>query len=297
MRNQNNKKSSNNKRFEKTNIAKIIATTFMKMIVQNKNQIIFIWFEHFEMLNKFKKKNKYILINFFAINITIIFVENFEKFFIKVDKISLIEKQLKNKFFSKFHKYVKTWNLVETNKFFSRKKWSYLIDFKSKSTFSIKKIYDLSRDQVLVIKKYVNNMLNKNFIKFNSFEYATFVLIIKKFENDLKICVNYKTFNVFTIKNRNASSFIKKTLIKFCFTKIYSKFNIIIVFNEMRIKKKNEKKNNFLNALWIIEIRRYVVRIMQCFWHVLNIYQRNIARIFERFLYRIFEWRIDIQQK
>ena len=227
----------------------------MKMIAQNKNQVIFMWFEHFEMLNKLKKKNKYMLC-FFAINIAIIFVDDFEKFFIKVDKVLLIEKQLKNRISSKFHKYVRTWNLVETNKFFSRREWNHRIDFKSKSTSSIKKTYDLLRDQALVIKKYVNDMLDKDFIKSNSFEYATLVLIIKKFEDDLRLCVNYRVFNVFTIKNRNASSFIRETLIRFCFAKIYSKFDIIVVFNEMRIKKKDEKKTIFLTRYELFE---YVV--------------------------------------
>ena len=99
-------------------------------------------------------------------------------------------------------------------------------------------------------------MLNKDFIKFSSFEYATLMLVIKKFENDLKISVNYKVFNVFTIKNRNASSLIKETLTRFCFAKIYSKFDIIVVFNEMRIKKKDEKKTIFLTRYELFE---YVV--------------------------------------
>ena len=256
MRNQNIKKSSDNKRFEKADIAEIIATTFMKMIAQNKNQVIFMWFEHFEMLNRFKKKNKYMLASLFAIDIAIISVEDFEKFFIKVDKASLIEKQLKNRISSKFHKYVRTWNFAETNKLLSRKEWNHRIDFKSKSTSSIKKTYDLSRDQALVIKKYVNDMLDKDFIRFSSFEYATLVLVIKKSEDDLRICVNYRALNVFTVKNRNASSLIRETLTRLCFAKIYSKFDIIVVFNEVRIKKKDEKKTVFLTRYELFE---YVV--------------------------------------
>ena len=81
-------------------------------------------------------------------------------------------------------------------------------------------------------------MLNKNFIKLNFFEYAISILIIKKFENDLRMCVDYKIFNILIIKNKNAFSLIKKILTKLCSIKIYNKFDIIIAFNEIRIQKK-----------------------------------------------------------
>ena len=219
------------------------------------------WFEHFEILNKFKKQNKYTLTNFFAINITTIFVEKFKKFFNKIDKISFTKKQLKKKIFVEFHKYVKIFNFVETNKFFFKKNWNYRIDLKFETTFSTKKTYELFRNQIKIIKKYIDDMLNKNFIKSNFFEYATSILIIKKFENDLRMCVDYKIFNILTIKNKNAFSLIKKTLTKLCSIKIYNKFDIIIVFNEIRIKEKNEKKNIF-NSLRIIRICNHVFRIM-----------------------------------
>ena len=43
-------------------------------------------------------------------------------------------------------------------------------------------------------------MLNKNFIRFNYFDYVFSILIVKKLKNEFKICVDYKILNVFTIK-------------------------------------------------------------------------------------------------
>ena len=96
-----------------------------------------------------------------------------------------------------------------------------------------------------MIKKYIDDILNKKFIKFNFFEYVASILIIKKLKNNLKICNNYKIFNALTIKNKNVFFLIKKTLIKLYLTKIYNKFDIIIAFNEMRIKKNEKKKQHF----------------------------------------------------
>ena len=89
-------------------------------------------------------------------------------------------------------------------------------------------------------------MLKKKYIKFNSLSYAAFILIVKKFNKKFRICVDYRIFNIFIILNRNASSLIKKTLTKLCIIKIYNKFDIIIIFNKIKIKKNYKKKIIFL---------------------------------------------------
>ena len=78
-------------------------------------------------------------------------------------------------------------------------------------------------------------MFEKNFIRFNFFEYVASMLIVKKSEKKFRICVNYKALNAITIKNYNTFSLIKKTLAQFCKTKIYNKFNIIATFNDIKM--------------------------------------------------------------
>ena len=85
----------------------------------------------------------------------------------------------------------------------------------------------------------------KKYIKFNISKYVILVLIIKKLNDDFRVCVNYRILNVFIIKNRNALSLIKNTLIRLCSIKYYNKFDIIIAFNEIRMRQKNEKKIAF----------------------------------------------------
>ena len=68
---------------------------------------------------------------------------------------------------------------------------------------------------------------------------------MKKSNKELKVYINYRIFNVFIILNRNISSLIKETLFKFYIIKIYSKFDIIIIFNKIRIKKGYKKKITF----------------------------------------------------
>ena len=44
-------------------------------------------------------------------------------------------------------------------------------------------------------------MFNKKYIKLNIFLYAILILIIKKFNGDLYIYINYRVFNKLIIKN------------------------------------------------------------------------------------------------
>ena len=89
-------------------------------------------------------------------------------------------------------------------------------------------------------------MLNKNYIKLNTSKYVVSILIVKKSNDEFRMCVDYKTLNAFTIKNRNVFSLIKNILIKLCFVKYYNKFDIIAAFNEIKMRKNDEKKTIFL---------------------------------------------------
>ena len=77
---------------------------------------------------------------------------------------------------------------------------------------------------------------------------------MKKLNKKFKIYINYKTFNALIILNRNISLLIKKTLLKLYIIKIYNKYNIIITFNEIRVKKNNKKKSLFLLNINFVNI-------------------------------------------
>ena len=123
-------------------------------------------------------------------------------------------------------------------------------------------------------------MLKKNFIRSSFFRFVIFVLIIKKFEKNFRICINYKLFNALIIKNRNCFFLIKEILIRFCAVKYYIKFDIIAIFNEIRIRKNNEKKTTFLIKYDLYE---YVVMFFD-FCNVFETFQLYINDVFKKYL-------------
>ena len=216
----------------------------------------------------------------FINKISIIIVENYEKFFNKFRKKFMSRKKLRIYFFEKFKNKTKCFDVKKTNKLLFRRDHNYKINLIFEIKFRTQKIYELIKNQILIIKTYVNEILKKKFIRSNSFRFATFVLIIKKFEKKFRICINYKLFNALIIKNRNCFFLIKKTLTRFCAVKYYIKFDVIAVFNEIRIRKNDEKKTTFLIKYDLYE---YVVMFFN-FCNVFETFQLYINDVFKKYL-------------
>ena len=85
------------------------------------------------------------------------------------------------------------------------------------------------------MKEYIDEIFSKKYIRLSTFLYAISILIIKKFNKDLRVYVNYRALNTLIILNKNVFLLIKEILVKLYAARIYSKFNIIAIFNKIRI--------------------------------------------------------------
>ena len=98
----------------------------------------------------------------------------------------------------------------------------------------------MSADELKVLKAYIEEMVDKGFIRASSSPAASPVLFVKKPGGGLHFCVDYRALNAITVKNRYPLPLIKETLECVCKAKIFSKINFIAAFNKLRIKKGEE---------------------------------------------------------
>jgi len=98
----------------------------------------------------------------------------------------------------------------------------------------------MSKDKLLIVKKYINKHLNKGFISFSSSPIATPIFLAKKPGGTIQFCVNYKGLNAITIKNQYPIPLIYKTLKRLNQAKVYTKLDIIAAFNSLQIQKGNK---------------------------------------------------------
>ena len=67
-------------------------------------------------------------------------------------------------------------------------------------------------------------------------------MFVKKLKDELCFCVDYRNFNVMTIKNRYLISLIREILYRLIKVKVYIKFDIIIAYNVLRMIFKEKWK-------------------------------------------------------
>ena len=91
-----------------------------------------------------------------------------------------------------------------------------------------------------MFKKYLNNNFIKEFIRSNHSLVILFVFFIRKLNEDLRFNVNYRIFNIIIIKNRYSLPLIQKTLSRIYKIRIYTIFDIIVVFNKLRMTEKKK---------------------------------------------------------
>jgi len=78
---------------------------------------------------------------------------------------------------------------------------NHVIHLKEDAQFSVFALYDMSRDEILELHRYLNENLSKDFIQVSCSQTIIFVLFIKKLEEELCFCMNYQDLNAITVKN------------------------------------------------------------------------------------------------
>ena len=77
----------------------------------------------------------------------------------------------------------------------------HAINLEKGKTPPYRRPYPMSKDKLLVIKKYINKHLNKGFINSSSSPTAAPILLAKKPKRGIQFYINYRGLNVIIIKN------------------------------------------------------------------------------------------------
>ena len=163
-----------------------------------------------------------------------------------------------------FKQLFEIFDFQKTIKLSSYRFYDHKIEFlNDNNTLFRSRIYFLFKFKLQKFKKYLKNNHQKNFIVFNQIAYVSSILFAIKFNDQLRLYVNYRRFNHITKRNRYFISLIEKILIKMQNCKYLIKLNIIFVFNKFRMSEKNEK---FI--MFVISIKSYKYRIL--FFELIN---------------------------
>jgi hypothetical protein len=106
-------------------------------------------------------------------------------------------------------------------------------------------LYNILKDELLVLKKIFRDLLDKRFIKVNSFKGGAPVLFVRKLGGGIRFCVDYRALNNISNPDRYPLPLITDTLRLLTKAKWFIKLDIMQAFYKIRIKEGNKYKITF----------------------------------------------------
>jgi hypothetical protein len=141
-------------------------------------------------------------------------------------------------------------------------------------------LYNISEDELLVLRKFLNKNLTKGFIHTSISPAVLLVLFAKKPEGGLRFYIDYYALNTIIIKNYYPLPLIQEILARLSRTKIYTKLDIIAVFNRIRIVEGQEYLMAFNTYYSLYETLVMLFGLS----NVLAIFQARINKILHLYL-------------
>ena len=152
-----------------------------------------------------------------------------------------------------YHNYLDIFSKKEADTLPLHQVYDHAIHFKEGAQLPVFTLYGISCDEALKLHQYLDENLSKRFIWASHSQAATPVLFIKKSEEGLHFCIDYKSLNAITVKNHYPLSLISEILNHLNHAKIFTKLNIISAFNRLWIKKKDETLTAFCTHFNLFE--------------------------------------------
>ncbi|RAL60401.1 hypothetical protein DID88_000176 [Monilinia fructigena] len=134
-----------------------------------------------------------------------------------------------------------------------RRSWDHKIEIMPGKEPPYNKGRPMSPAELQVVRKWLDDNLNKGFIRESRSRSAAPLLLAAKPGGGVRICQDYRGLNNVTIKNRYPLPLIKETLDALCHAKVYTKLDIIAAFNKLRIAEGHEWKTAFTTRFGLFE--------------------------------------------
>jgi hypothetical protein len=110
-------------------------------------------------------------------------------------------------------------------------------------------VYSLTVDQTAFLRKWLDEELNKGFIRPSKSPYPCPSFLIEKKNGDYHIVQNYKTLNEFTVPDKHPLPLITNLIEQLHGKTLFTKFDIHMGYNNIRIADGNQKKAAFTTPL------------------------------------------------
>ena len=162
-----------------------------------------------------------------------------------VDPKTLLPKEL--------YKFLPVFSKQESDQLPPHRVYDHNLVLEPNSKLPTSSLYGMSQGELQVLRKYLDDHLQKGFIRPSSSPVASPVLFVKKPGGGLRFCVDYRGLNNITVKNRYPLPLIRETLNRLSRAKYFTKLDVIAAFNRIRIKDGQEWLTAFKTRFGLFE--------------------------------------------
>lgn len=114
-------------------------------------------------------------------------------------------------------------------------------------------LFSMSREELLVLRKTLQELLDKNFIRISNSPAAAPVLFARKPGGGLRFCTDYRALNAISRKDRYPLPLINETLERIGRARWFTKLDVIAAFHRIRIEKGQEWMTAFRTRFGLFE--------------------------------------------
>ena len=151
----------------------------------------------------------------------------------------------KSSILEKLLKFRDQFNNEKVEILFEQNQNDHVIDLIENQESLFMSLYNLSQTKLAKLRRYIENVLRKNWIRHFVSSAETLILFVLKKNEKLRLCVDYRDLNSVTIKNRHFLFLIIETLNRLSEAKTFTKLNLKNVYHRIRIRRDDEWKTTF----------------------------------------------------
>jgi len=154
---------------------------------------------------------------------------------------------------SKFHKWLKVFGKVESERMPVRKTWDHAIDLKDEFAPSKAKVYPLSQNERDEVQKFIKDHLRKGYIRPSKSQQTSPVFFVGKKDGGKRMVMDYRKLNRQTVKNNYPLPLITDLVDNMGGKRVFTKMDLRWGYNNVRIKEGDEWKAAFTTHIGLFE--------------------------------------------
>jgi len=169
------------------------------------------------------------------------------------EEMEIDHRKIKTMVPKRFHRWLKVFGKVESERMPVRKVWDHTIDVKEDFKPSKAKVYPLSRNEREEVQKFVNEHLKKGYIRLSKSQQTSLVFFVGKKDGGKCMVMDYRKLNRQIVKNNYPLPLITELVDNMGSKRVFTKMDLRWGYNNVRVKKGDEWKAVFTTHVGLFE--------------------------------------------